>query len=336
MLWGTMSLVAKSSSIAQVQGPQLANIPANPVPEGARAGYFVTQDKVRLRYAIFPALGQKKKGTICLVQGRTEYIEKYFETIVDFQSRGFQVATFDWRGQGGSDRLISNPKLGFVEDFDDYVTDLVDFHAEILLPDCPPPYFLVGHSMGGLVSLLVSTRDRLMFDRVFLSSPMVSVDTGMSLPTAATILGIGKYLGLGSLPIKPWEFPHPSQSTFPGNEITSDHGRYMRMVKTLDHRPDLEIGAPTIGWGAASFRAMMRANTSEFPSQVRLPVLMLAAASDSVVSTSAIEQLGISMRIGRHAVLPNARHEIFMETDAIRAQAFAAFDAFITEQTKGF
>ncbi len=63
---------------------------------------------------------------------------------------------------------------------------------------------------------------------------------------------------------------------------------------------------------------------------------MLAAASDSVVSTPAIEQLGISMRIGRHAVLPNARHEIFMETDAIRAQALAAFDAFITEQTKSF
>ncbi|WP_299345278.1 alpha/beta hydrolase [uncultured Maritalea sp.] len=331
-----MSLPAKSSSVAQVLGPELANIPSNPIPEGAQAGYFSTQDRVRLRYAIFPALGQKKRGTICLVQGRTEYIEKYFETIVDFQTRGFQVAAFDWRGQGGSDRLISNPKLGYVEDFDDYVTDLVDFHAQILLPDCPPPYFLVGHSMGGLVSLLAATRDRLMFDRVFLSAPMVSVDTGVSLATAATILGAGKYLGLGRLPLNPWNFPHPSEATFPGNDITSDHSRYMRMVKTLDHRPDLEIGAPSIGWGAASFKAMLRANTSEFASEIRLPVLMLGAASDSVVSTPAIEQLGISMRIGRHAVLPNSRHEIFMETDAIRAQAFAAFDAFITEQTKGF
>jgi len=329
-----MSLLAKSSSVAKVEGPELANIPDNPVPEGARAGYFETQDRVRLRYATFPALGQKKRGTICLVHGRTEYIEKYFETIVDFQNRGFNVATFDWRGQGGSDRLIGNPKLGYVEDFDDYVTDLVDFHAQILLPDCPPPYFLVGHSMGGLVSLFVSTRDQLMFDRVFLGSPMVSVDSGVSLSTAATILGAGKYLGLGQLPLNPWNFKHPSAATFPGNDITSDHKRYMRMVKTLNHRPDLEIAAPSIGWGAASFKAMLKANSSEFPSQIRLPVLMLAAASDRVVSTSATEQLGISMRIGRHAVLPNSRHEIFMETDAIRAQALAAFDAFITEQTK--
>jgi len=331
-----MSLLVKPSPVAKVEGPELANIPANPVPEGTRAGYFKTQDRVQLRYAVFPALGQKKKGTICLVHGRTEYIEKYFETIVDFQTRGFQVATFDWRGQGGSDRLIGNPKYGFVEDFDDYVTDLVDFHAQILLPDCPPPYFLVGHSMGGLVSLLASTRDQLMFDRVFLSAPMVSVETGLSHATTATILGAGKFLGLGALPLNPWNYPHQSETTFPGNGITSDHSRYMRMVKTLDHRPDLEIAAPTIGWGAAAFQAMMQANTSDFPSQVRLPTLMLAAASDSVVSTSATEQLGISMRIGRHAVLPNSRHEIFMETDAIRAQAFAAFDAFITEQTKAF
>jgi lysophospholipase len=32
-------------------------------------------------------------------------------------------------------------------------------------------------------------------------------------------------------------------------------------------------------------------------------------------------------------VIPGARHELFMESDAIRGQVFAAFDAFITEQS---
>ena len=32
-------------------------------------------------------------------------------------------------------------------------------------------------------------------------------------------------------------------------------------------------------------------------------------------------------------VIAGARHELFMETDTIRGQVFAAFDAFITEQS---
>jgi lysophospholipase len=80
-------------------------------------------------------------------------------------------------------------------------------------------------------------------------------------------------------------------------------------------------------------RAMAYAQGDKFPLAVKAPVMMLAAARDEIVSTSAIEQLGLRMRTGRHAVIPTARHELFMETDAIRAQVFAAFDAFITEQS---
>ena len=104
-------------------GPTLAVVPSNPVPEGARVGVFETRDKVRLRYALFPRTAGGHKGTICLVHGRTEFIEKYFETIADFQRRGFAVATFDWRGQGGSDRLIRSARLGFVESFDAFITN---------------------------------------------------------------------------------------------------------------------------------------------------------------------------------------------------------------------
>jgi lysophospholipase len=39
------------------------------------------------------------------------------------------------------------------------------------------------------------------------------------------------------------------------------------------------------------------------------------------------------MRNGRHTIIASARHELFQENDAIRAEVFAAFDAFITEQT---
>ncbi len=319
---------------AQSDPPLLASIPSNPIPPGAQAGHFTTSDNIRLRYAIFPRGGGAPRGTICLVQGRTEYIEKYFETIGDFQQRGFSVATFDWRGQGGSERLLRNPRLGHVHSFDDYWIDLQGFHGSVLLPDCPPPYYLVGHSMGGLVSLYAGFRDRMMFERIFLTSPMVGLDRQpFGLGTMAAIAETLSFLGLGRLPVARTADRPATVMPFAGNPVTSDANRFTRNVDVLRARPDLEIGAPTVRWVAAAMRAMARAARDDFPGGIRIPVLMLAAGRDGVVSTSATEQLGLRMRTGRHMLLPGARHELFMENDAVRAQVFAAFDAFITEPT---
>lgn len=315
-------------------GPSLANVPSNPVPEGARVGYFTTSDKVRLRYALWPKGEGAPRGTICLVQGRTEFIEKYFETIQDFRKRGFAVATFDWRGQGGSDRLIGNRRLGYVDQFDDYFTDLKSFHGEILLPDSHPPYYLVGHSMGGLVSINAAVKDRLMFDRIFLSSPMVSLPgLPLSMRGMARATAFGSFLGLGRLPVGRSADKPLSEMDFAGNALTSDAPRFMRMVDVIKARPDLEIGQPTLRWLAAATSAMADAADERFPAQIKIPMLILAAARDEVVATSATEQLGLRLRTGRHMVVPGARHELFVENDAIRAQVFAAFDAFITNQS---
>lgn len=322
------------NAIVDPSGPSLAVVPSNPVPEGARVGYFDTADKVRLRYATFPKGQGAPRGTICLVQGRCEFIEKYFETIADFQSRGFAVATFDWRGQGGSQRLIGNPRLGYVRRFDDYWGDLRSFHTSILLPDCPAPYYLVGHSMGGLASLYAGIRDRMMFERIFLSAPMVALDRQpLSMAGMARLTGTLANLGLGRLPIGRRGDKAQTEQSFAGNPLTSDIGRFTRSSEVLKARPDLIIGSPTIRWAASAFAAMAGAATDEFPGAVRIPVLMLAAAQDEIVSTHAIETLGLRMRSGRHLVVPGARHEMFMENDSIRGQVFAAFDAFVTEQS---
>lgn len=322
------------NAIVDPSGPSLAVVPSNPVPEGARVGYFETGDKVRLRYATFAKGPGAPRGTICLVQGRCEFIEKYFETVADFQSRGFAVATFDWRGQGGSQRLIGNPKLGYVRRFDDYWEDLRSFHASVLLPDCPAPYYLVGHSMGGLASLYAGIRDRMMFERIFLSAPMVGLDRQpLSMAGMARLTGTLANIGLARLPIGRRGDKAQTEQSFAGNPLTSDVRRFTRSSEVLKARPDLIIGSPTIRWAASAFAAMAGAATDEFPGAVRIPVLMLAAAQDEIVSTHAIETLGLRMRSGRHLVVPGARHEMFMENDSIRGQVFAAFDAFVTEQS---
>ena len=147
-----------------------------------------TRDGCRLRFARWaPPPG--RKGTVCLFPGRAEFIEKYFETVRDLRARGFAVATLDWRGQGGSDqRLIRNPRKGYVRRFSDYNIDLETFIHEVVLPDCPPPVFALAHSMGATVLIRAAHQGHRWFDRMVLLAPMIGLP-GMrrSLPTRIAV-----------------------------------------------------------------------------------------------------------------------------------------------------
>ena len=59
----------------------------------------------------------------------------------ELTASGLWVATFDWRGQGGSQRLLKNPMPGYVRRFSDYEKDLEQFLEEIVLPDARLPFF---------------------------------------------------------------------------------------------------------------------------------------------------------------------------------------------------
>jgi lysophospholipase len=74
---------------------QLFETDGNPIPEGITADDLNLPDGKKLRYALFPASGRPLMGTVIILHGRNECIEKYFETMLDLSSRGFSCATFD-------------------------------------------------------------------------------------------------------------------------------------------------------------------------------------------------------------------------------------------------
>src|SRR5262249_24814744 len=128
----------------------LVSIPADPVPGAVVTGTLKTPDGRSLRFARRPP-PRRRKGTGCLFQGRSEFIEKYCETVRDRRAGGFAVATLDWRGQGLSDRALRSPRKGYVRSFSQYQIDLEAFINEVVLPDCPPPLFALGQSMGATI-----------------------------------------------------------------------------------------------------------------------------------------------------------------------------------------
>lgn len=308
----------------------LVGLKSNPVPNGAIGGSIIAADGVELRFARWRPTARRALGTVCLLQGRAEQIEKYFEVIGDLRRRGFAVATFDWRGQGGSQRQLRNRRKGHVDSFADYERDLDAFMQNVALPDCPPPYFALAHSTGGLVCLRAAYSGRVRFSRMVLVSPLVGLGPmRVSQSFACRAAAILTALGFGELNAPGTEGTILEDVAFDDNILSSDRQRYQRNVDLVTTSPEIAIGAPTIGWLYATCRAMREVTDPEFGPSIRVPILVVAGALDKVVSVGAIETLVAELRAGAKVAISGAKHEIMMERDIIREQFWAAFDAFV-------
>ncbi len=306
----------------------LVSIPANPVPEGAVSGTIKTPDGTELRYARWPAPAGRK-GTVCVFTGRTEQIEKYFETVRDLQDRGFAVAMIDWRGQGHSARRLRDPRKGYVRNFADYEVDVETFVREIVLPDCPPPHFALAHSMGGAVMLRIAHSGKRWFDRMVLSAPMIDLPGRATSLPVRLLLRAMRLAGQGGRYVPGGNDVLANTEPFVGNKLTSDPVRYARNAAIVAEDATLGLASPTVAWADTAFRTMHGFRAADYPSKIRQPILMMAASHDTVVSTSAIEEFAYHLRAGSHLVIAGAKHEILQEQDRYRQQFWAAFDAFV-------
>jgi lysophospholipase len=307
---------------------KLISIPANPVPDEAATAMLQTPDGVLIRYARWaPPPG--RKGTVCVFQGRAEFIEKYFEVVRDLRTRGFAVATFDWRGQGLSQRLLGDRYRGHVGNFSEYMTDLETFMKEVVLPDCPPPLFALGHSMGANVLIQAAAKGHRWFDRMVLTAPMIRLGARRLLGLAPGFARVLRMTGRGGAYVPGGGATVLATRPFRDNPVTSDPVRYARTVAVLEAEPGLGLGSPTVAWADAAFRVMGQMGANTYPARIRQPILIVAAGRDQLVSTQAIETFAIHLRAGSHVIIPGAQHEILMEQDVYRDQFWAAFDAFV-------
>lgn len=307
----------------------LFETPDNPIPANAVAGMLTMPDGKRIRYARFAPEGRPLQGTVVIIPGRNEFIEKYFETIEDLSARGFGTAIFDLRGQGGSDRLLHDPDRGYIVDFQHYADDIDSLFEQVVLPDCRGPYFVLAHSTGALVALLATPHLANRVQRMVLASPLLGLpERSMSMRNAHRLAGFLNAFGFGAAYIG--DGPPPAEPTpFAHNVLTSDPRRYLRNVAITTRFPDLGIGGPTVAWIRAACEAITRVNAQDFVTRLRVPMLLIAAGDDHVVDSHATQLYARRLRGGALLTVDGARHEMLQEADIYREQVFAAFDAFV-------
>ena len=300
----------------------LVTTPGAPVPAGGEAAWFSGAGGARLRAARFPAAGEPH-GSVIVSPGRTEPIEKYFETVEALTDRGFVVLVHDWRGQGLSHRPLADRSLGHASGFDDFLSDFTALLGayETRLPK---PWIALGHSMGGCLTLLALAVGETRFAGAILSAPMLGLRTapvpvwlGGALAGLLTGVGQGERVARTSS-----AGPEP----FEGNIVTHDRARHDRFQDQLIACPDLALGGLTWGWLDFAGRAIKILQKGNGVLSIATPVVIVAAGDDRVVENAGSRRGAARVPGARYIEIAGAYHEILQETDDLQAPFWREFD----------
>ena len=297
--------------VAQVPGAADA-----PVPSSL---WIKASDGIRLRVAHWPATGTAK-GSVILLPGRTEYVEKYAPVAQELQSRGYATLTIDWRGQGLSDRLLPDVMSGHITDFSEYQRDLDAMLALAAAEGLPRPWHLMSHSMGGCIALRAISR-RLPFETAVFSAPMWGIAMAAWLRPAAQVISSTARLFGQHYRYTPSTNRHcyMVSAPFAGNLLTSDLEMFNWMRAQVTAHPELALGGPSLAWLRAALRECAALTQQASPV---LPCLTVQGTAERIVDTLAIRQRMSRWHGGRFELFTGAEHEVMMETPATRARFF--------------
>lgn len=271
------------------------------------------------------------RGTVLLLLGRGDFVEKYFEVVHELLDRGWAVTCFDWRGQGGSERLHPDPWRGHVDSFGGYVAD-VSAVADTVLAHLPRPVVGLAHSMGAAILLHALAMRPDLVARAVLTAPMLALSPRLAPPGARAAVRVLKGLGLGTSFVPGPTIRAVAMPRFdPDNLLTSDPLRYLRSYEILAEAPHLGVGKPTIGWLHAAYAGMDGLRAGGPAASIATPLLLVAGDRDRVTHTPAAVAFAAAAPTRTCVVIEGAAHDVMLERNALRNQVLAAFDAFAAE-----
>lgn len=306
-------------------------------------------DGASYRLAIWQPETHNIQGSVLFLNGRSEFIEKYETTMHDFVKRGYQVLTFDWRGQGLSERAPDIGTKGYIEDFATYQSDL----AEIITTEFIPlhtansrgkPTYLVAHSMGANIALnhlLAEAKSpkeiqkKFGFDGAILSAPMTRIMTGpFPQMIAEAIADFMCLIGKGkSYAYRQQDFG-PKNLIFDNNPYTKDKGKFEKFHSWLQHNPKLICSGASWGWLSAAFNAMNSLRTPDYLKEIKTDILLLSPLEDRVVDSRDHAKLAAQLPNCKLCQFKDAEHELFLETPQIEQTLWAEIDSFLKKNPK--
>ena len=272
------------------------------------------------------------KGTVVIVGGFKEPIEKYHEVTADMLSRGYAVWLMDWRGQGGSSRYIPHSEKAHHEGYDEQIETLHRFMTSVVDTKNQPVH-LMAHSMGAHTGLRYLKEHPGVFDSAMITAPMFDISTGaIPKPLArqmAKFAKTGNYLDKYVPGGADWQ---ENKEDILKNHLTSDPRRFEMIKALFQDNPQLRLGDPTYGWVWHTFQSIDVLSQEDYLKSIKTPILMEISGNEKVVIRAASERASQLLPDCRRVDIDEARHEIWMERDSLRMRWLAAVDQFMQER----
>lgn len=297
----------------------------------SRIEKITLSDGARIRLGHWlPKKTSPHPAIILLLQGRSSYIEKFEETIEDLRVRGYEVWTFDWRGSGGSSRLIaSNSQKVHIDTYETYINDLDYIIRTHIKPHRQAPIILMGISMGGHLALRFIEEKPKEVAGAFLVAPMLNLNT-RPYPVwfARLMVSTAYYLGFGSSYAFGYGDYQLNLKIDPQKVATTDLARYRRQLDLNLSRMSLVTAGPTFGWVHQTFNSIDLVNSPSSLKKISVPVMIIRAGQENVVDASQDPSLCATISQCKFKTYEKARHNILIEQDAIRTALFKDLEEF--------
>jgi alpha-beta hydrolase superfamily lysophospholipase len=225
-------------------------------------GFFSAKDNLRLFWE--SDVPDEPRAHIALVHGYADHSGRYRDVMDALAKDGFAVHAFDYRGHGQS-----GGRRGHVDRFDEYLDDLELQWRRVRQAAGARKTFLLGHSHGGLISILFQRRNPEGLSGLILSAPYLELALKPSPMKVFTSKMVGKVI--------PWL---PVKNEIQPELLTRDPELQRKVMK--DHLYNQVV---TPRWFTESNRA--QAEAFALAPQIKLPTLMFWGSNDGIANPSA-------------------------------------------------
>jgi acylglycerol lipase len=235
------------------------------------------------------------KALLLVVHGLAEHCGRYMNLVNRFVPLGYGVYSFDLPGHGKS-----HGKRVFINRFEDYTQTLAVFRDKVRALHNEALLFLVGHSMGSLVSTVFLANHQEGFAGAVLSgSGVVKIPDNISPFTifAGKVFSVFMpKIGLIGLDV---------------NGVSRDPS----VVRAYVEDPLVHTGKTTARLAAEILRAMQR--IPEIAVQITLPILLIQGGADRLVDPEGAKMLFETIQSSDKTIkiYEGLYHEIFNEPE---------------------
>ncbi|WML54397.1 alpha/beta hydrolase [Neobacillus sp. PS3-12] len=251
------------------------------------------------------------KAVIVMVHGAMEHHRRYGWLIEMWRTSGFHIIMGDLPGQG----MTTRSNRGHIDSFDEYIFEVKDWIQAAYRYDLP--VFLLGHSMGGLISIRLLQEERLNIAGLILSSPCLGL-----VKTPPKLLDALSY-GLNVI--------YPSLRLNSG--LTVQMATRNPDVREADVNDTLYITKVSIRW-YRELSAAIKLAFEKIGDIQDVPMLAMQGGDDKIVNKKMVKEWfnGVPLSEKRFKEWPKCYHEIFNEPE--REEVFEYAKDFVTSQLK--